>query len=198
MRNLLLAMGATVALAACGGGTTVAPMARYDLGGAGGKGGAQQTVPLAGVEVQSASWLGGSDMHYRLSFAEPQQRRSYVESRWVAPPGELLESALRRRLSSSQGGSGCRLQVALDEFEHRFDDTRSSAAVIELRAALAAPRGGEILLRRSLMVKQVAATADARGGAGAAREAAARLGDELESWLADASRDRSLVDRCRS
>ena len=60
-------------------------------------------MPLAGVDVQSASWLAGSDMQYRLAFAEPLQRRSYVESRWVAPPGELLEGVLAEHLQPIRG-----------------------------------------------------------------------------------------------
>lgn len=196
MKKFFVVTASALVFAGCGGGAATGPTARYDLGGEGGRG-AGPGLPLAGVDVQSASWLAGSDMQYRLAFAEPLQRRSYVESRWVAPPGELLEGVLRRRLSSAPGSSGCRLLVALDEFEHRFSSPQTSTAVIEMRAVLAAPRG-EALLRRSVAISRAAASADARGAAGAAREAASLAAEELESWLADAARDRAVNDRCKS
>jgi cholesterol transport system auxiliary component len=61
-------------------------------------------------------------MHYRLAYAEPLRRQSYRESRWAAPPAELLESVLKRRHAAAEAnGPGCRLHLVLDEFEQRFD-----------------------------------------------------------------------------
>jgi len=141
-------------------------------------------------------------MHYRLGFAEPLRRQSYAGSRWAAAPAELLESALRRRLAAvdpNARGAGCRLQLVLDEFEQRFDDLQNSQAVIELRAQLVPARGGDSLVRRGFRSARPAATADARGGAGAARDAVQALGDDLGRWLADLARENpGILDRCRT
>jgi hypothetical protein len=86
-------------LAACGGNASTKEVLRYDLGGVAARSGsAVSRVPLAMVDVEAASWLGVPDMHFRLAYAEPLQRRSYSESRWAAPPAELLEAFLKRRI----------------------------------------------------------------------------------------------------
>jgi hypothetical protein len=95
-----LAIIAGLILAACGGGAVTKEVLRYDFGSvaAGGGGAGSPRVSLAMVDVQAASWLSGPDMHFRLAYAEPLQRRSYSESRWAAPPAELLEAFLKRRI----------------------------------------------------------------------------------------------------
>lgn len=196
-----LAIFAGLALAACGGSAGTRELLRYDFGdfvAAGG--GAATRLPLASVEVQAASWLAGPDMHFRLAYAEPLQRRSYSESRWAAPPAELLEAFLKRRVASGQpeaGAVGCRLLLALDELEQRFDEPQRSRVALEVRAQLLAASGGETLSRKSFLVQKPAA-ADARGGAAAARDAVHALAVEIEGWLAELSRDKpAIAGRCR-
>lgn len=197
MNTLLVALVGIVMLGACGGGPRLPEAARYDLGIPVTAGAA--ALPLKSLDVQSVSWLSGSAMHYRLVHAEPLQRQSFLESRWAAPPGELLESFLKRRLVASGDGGGCRLQLALDELEQGFDDAQRSQVVMELRASLLAPRGGDILARRAFRIQKAATSADARGGAAAAREAARALGDELAAWLDELARARTaLGERCRN
>lgn len=187
-------------LAACGGNVRVGEAVRYDFGHVSG-GTAAMPLPLAGVSVRPASWLAGTAMHYRLAYAEPLRRQAYGESRWAAPPGELLATLLKRRLVSTPieaGVTGCRLQVALEEMEQRFDDVHSSQAVIVLGAQLFPARGTEVLARRTLRGERPAATADARGGAAATRDAALALGEELAAWLAAMAREKpAIVERCR-
>ena len=186
-------------LAACGGIPRTAEPVRYDLGRPEGP---ASPVPLEAVDVQAASWLAGPAMHFRLAYAEPQRRQSYVESRWAAPPAELLETWLKRRMVFGQadyGGAGCRLRLTLDEFEQRFDEPAASYAIIEARAALAPGRGGEPLALRTFAVRKAAPTADARGGALAARDAAQALAADLGAWLGELARARpAVVERCRT
>jgi cholesterol transport system auxiliary component len=141
-------------------------------------------------------------MHYRLAYAEPQRRQSYVESRWAAPPAELLESFLKRRIVFGQAdftGTGCRLQLVLDEFEQRFDDAQKSGAVLEARVVLSPLRGDAMLSKKSFMIRRPAAAADARGGVVAARDAAQALAEEIGKWLGDLSQERpAVVEQCRS
>jgi cholesterol transport system auxiliary component len=197
------AITAGLVLAACGGSAATKEVLRYDFGGFVASGSvAGSRIPVAAVDVQAASWLSGPDMHFRLGYAEPLQRRSYTESRWAAPPAELLEAFLKRRIvfgQSESGGGGCRLQVALDELEQRFDDLRGSKLVLEVRAQLIPVHGAEALSRKSFLIRKDVLAPDARGGASAARDAVLALADDLGAWLGELARAKpSLVERCRS
>ena len=91
------------------------------------------------------SWLDTPQLQYRLLFADATRRRSYAESRWVAPPGELLEAALRRQLmgdGNAPANGGCMLRVDLDELLQVFHTPQRSDGLIELQVSLVAPRGG--------------------------------------------------------
>lgn len=197
----LVTILAVFLLAACGGNLRTAERVSYDLGNPGGSWSGSR-IPIAAVDVQAASWLSGPAMHFRLAYAEPQRRQTYSESRWAAPPAELLESFLKRRIVFGQpdfSGTGCRLQLVLDEFEQRFDDQQRSSAVLEATALLTPLRGDAMLSKKAFLVHKLAPIADARGAAAAARDAAQALADELGNWLGEISRDRpAIVDRCRT
>lgn len=192
-------------LAACGGNVRTAEPVRYDFGSSGAsiaEAGAVMPLPLAAIEVQTASWLAGTAMHFRLAYAEPLRRQSYGESRWAAPPAELLEVFLKRRLAlapSGSSGAGCRLELVLDELEQRFDGPQQSRLVLEARAVLTPLRGSEILSRRVFLIAQQAATADAGAGAAAARQSVQALAADLGNWLGQLAREKpAIVERCRS
>jgi cholesterol transport system auxiliary component len=197
----LVTIFAVSLLAACGGNVRTAEVVSYDLGKPGGNWSGSR-IPIASIDVRAASWLSGNAMHYRLAYAEPQRRQSYVESRWAAPPAELLESFLKRRIVFGQAdftGTGCRLQLVLDEFEQRFDDAQKSGAVLEARVVLSPLRGDAMLSKKTFMIRRPAASADARGGVVAARDAAQALAEEIGKWLGDLSQERpAVVEQCRS
>lgn len=201
MKTWLLALCAGMFLAACGVNPPAGDSVQFDFGSSS-AGGSAWPVSPGMVDVQAASWLAGPAMYYRLAYADPLRRQSYAASRWAAAPAELLESALRRRLAAAEQGargSACRLQLVLDEFEQRFDDARSSQAVIEVRAQLVPARGGDALAHRGFRLAKPATTADARGGAVAARDAVQALGDDLGRWLADLARENpGILERCRT
>lgn len=193
-------------LGGCGGNLPIAEPARYDFGTLTGVMTADawsgSRIPIAAIEVQAASWLAGPAMHFRLTHAEPLRRQSYAESRWVAAPAELLEAFLKRQIVHGQpdfSGAGCRLQVFVDEFEQRFVDLQRSHAVLEVRASLTPVRGTEVLTKRSFLIQKPAATADARGGAAAARDAVQALADDLGNWIGEISREKpAIIERCRT
>lgn len=201
MMKRLLAMIAVPLLAACGGNVRTADPVRYDFGSLDGSAVASK-LPLAAVNVQAAPWLAGPAMHFRLAYAEPLQRRSYVESRWAVPPAELLAALLKRRLmfaEAESGAAGCRLQLVVDELEQRFDDPQQSFAVLDVRAQLMPRRGVEVVSRRTFHIRKLAPTPDARGGAAATRDAAQALAAELAGWLADVAREKpAIVERCKT
>ncbi len=201
MMRRLVTMLAGLLLAACGGNVRTVEPVRYDFGNLDGSA-VTLRLPLAAVEVQAASWLSGSAMHFRLAYAEPLRRQDYAESRWAAPPADLLEALVKRRLLFAQpapGGAGCRLQLVVDEMEQRFEAPQQSLAVLEVRALLTPLRDSEILSRRAFRITRPAATADARGGAAATRDAAQALADDLAGWLAEISREKpAILERCRT
>lgn len=178
-------------------------IARRDLGDPGEPGGRRPAggVAISRVEVRVPAWLDTTAQGYRLDYADPLTRQSYAENRWVAPPGELLERWLQRRILSGDdagAGSGCRLVVWLDELEQRFDAPRSSQVVLAARASLQARRGDAVLARHDSRIVRPAPTPDARGGVQATRAGAAALAQELARWLEELAQQRpTVIDLCK-
>ncbi len=196
-------MLAAVLLAACGGGgKSVSNVAQYDLGAVRPAPNNRIVAALRGIDVFAVSWLDSSAMQYRLLYAASQRRQNYAESRWVAPPAELLGYGLRKRMLSGEAGGACRLRVDLDEFVQDFESVKSSLALIEARVQLIAPSGGEILARRSFSLSRPAESADAAGGATALAMAVEALAAELHDWLGGLDRTAAsglnIAQRCRS
>lgn len=175
-------------------------IARHDLGDHDARW-PQTGVNVARVEVRVAAWLDSQAQLYRLSYADALRRHAYAENRWVAPPGELLERWLQRRILAGQpegAGAGCRLVLWLDELEQRFAAPQSSQVVLEARASLLPPRGEGFVAQHGFRVSKAAPTPDAQGGVRATRAAAAALADELAQWLDELARERpSVVAVCK-
>lgn len=174
--------------------------ARYDLGPAAAGKARLPGLALRTIEVSAPSWLASPAMQYRLAYSQGARREAYADSRWAAPPAELLERALTRRVLASAGQSasdGCRLALELDEFIQAFDAPGASHVLLEVRVALLAPHGDALLARRAFS-RQSPAGADAKSGAAAFSTAASTLGDEVVAWLDLLARDTpEVVSRCR-
>ncbi len=153
------------------------------------------------AEVQAPVWLGTPAMQYRLAYAEPERRFSFAESRWVAPPAELLDSALRRGKIVTRNrfeADGCQLHVELQEFIQVFDAPASSRALMEARVSLLAPRNARLLAQRSFR-QSPSAGADARAGAAGFVVAVRDMGRDLDKWLSGLQRDKpELMTQCRA
>lgn len=174
-----------LALGACGG-LSQRPVAAaiYDLGLAEAVSPAPAVLPSQ-IEVRAPSWLATSAMQYRLDYRQPAQRQVFAESRWAAPPAEMLQRRLLQALSApSSTGGGCRLRLEMDEFTQAFDAPEASTAVIIARAELLPPRGENALARRMFALREPASGADAKGGVTAFRKAGERLTNEIAGWMA--------------
>ena len=193
MPNALLPILIVFLLAGCvGNPPRQAEMVRHDLGDLAGAW-PSPGFPVGGVAVRAASWLDTPEQAYRLAYAEDLRRRAYADSRWAAPPAELFENFLRRRIVFGQpdaGGAGCRLALTLDELEQHFAAPQTSEVVLEMRATLLPPRGKTPVSRHAVSIRKPAPTPDARGGVQATRAAARALADELARWLAAVARER--------
>lgn len=142
--------------------------------------------PIRSAEVVPAPWLASTAMQYRLAYAQPTRRQFYLENRWVAQPGQLVELAVKRSMKTSEtavSSSGCRLRVDLDEFVQVFDEEARSRGIVEARAALLAPRTDQLIATRGFAVIRPSLTPDAVGGVMALREGVLQLNRELLDWL---------------
>lgn len=183
-----------LALGACAGNVRQQERAVFDLGPAAIVWQAD-ALPLQRVEVAAPSWLATSAIHYRLLYAEPERRLAYTESRWAAPPAELVERALNRQPAAHAGG--CRLRIDIDEWVQVFDDPQRSRVVLELRAALLPARGDGALARKAFAAVQAAPSADARGGVKAGADAVRVAAGDIGAWLAQTARAMpALAQRC--
>lgn len=189
-RPVVLALALT--LAGCGGlGSAPRQPHLYDLGLAPHP---AEASPIVGaIQVTAPSWLRGSGMQYRLAEMAPGERRTYTESRWAAPPPELLGAVLTRSLA---GAGHCRLEVELDEFLQRFPSAGQSEGLIEARARLRGLLDGRVLASRPFSVAAPAASPDAPGGVAALTTASRQLAGELAAWLAGARQDLPVREAC--
>lgn len=195
MRGLTVFLCALLLAGCVGSPPRPVDIARHDLGDPGEPMGRwpDTGVLISRVEVRAAAWLDTAAQAYRLDYADPLTRRNYAENRWVAPPGELLERWLQRRILSGHdagAGPGCRVVLWLDELEQRFDSPRSSQVVLAARASLQALRGDAVLAQQVFRIARPAPTPDASGGVEATRAGAAALTQEMARWLADLARER--------
>jgi len=182
--TLAACAAALVAVAGCAGGPRGAQLASHAFGDSPAFDPAVLAIAVREVEVSAPSWLDSAALQYRLAYDSPTRRYGYRDSRWAAPPGELVAQLLRKAvIAPAPGAGGCRLRVALEEFEQRFDAPQASRAVLALHAELVAPRGGARIAARRFELERAAASADARGGAQALAQAAAALAGEVRAWL---------------
>jgi len=156
---------------------------------------------LALAEFDSNTRLDGTQILYRLGYADANELRPYGQSRWSLPPAQLLRQRLsdtlaERRtvlgpaesatISRSKGEVPDMLRISLDEFSQYFDSASASVGLVRLRATLVRSTAGgdRVLGQRVFTVRRPAPSADAPGGVralGAAVDAAAA---ELAQWLA--------------
>lgn len=159
----------------------------------------QPPIVLADVEVSGA--FDGSAILYRLGYADAHQLRPYAQSRWAAPPAQLVRQRVREvlgrdrpvlelsesaALARRNGAMPRLLRVDLEEFTHYFENPQQSEGVVRLRATLLenTPAGEQLVAQRSIAARSPAPTSDAPGGVRALAAATDAASDELRRWLA--------------
>jgi cholesterol transport system auxiliary component len=167
----------------------------YDLGPLRAAPAASAAAPLPAIsvaEVRVPAWLDSRRMFYRLDYANDQQPRTYADSRWTMPPGQLFVQRLKSRLSQAGGtvvptSDGALnlpvLYIEADDFSQNFASAERSSAHVAIRASLF---DGRFLRAQKLFVRDApAASADARGGAAALAAASDAIIDDIAAWLAN-------------
>ena len=156
-------------------------------------------ITLADLDT-SASRLEGTQLNYRLGYADANEVRPYAGSRWTLPPTQLLRQRLRdalaqRRtvlgtleaanLARTEGRTTDVLRISLEEFSHYFESPTSSAGLVRVRATLVrgSPSGERVLGQRAVVISRPAPSADASGGVKALVAATDAAVDELVQWV---------------
>jgi cholesterol transport system auxiliary component len=180
------------ALAGCAGGArNETAAAVYDFGQPAGtktEAAELRADALAGrlaLEVSAAAWLDGQGIDYRLAYGDPLRRGQYADSRWAAPPAQLLAQQLRRRFgfAAADGvAAACVLRVELQEFSHVFTLPSTSQGVLQGQISLIDGKR-RLIAGRAVGIERPAREPDAAGGVQALVEASGELGRQIAGWL---------------
>ncbi|KWZ41352.1 ABC transporter [Burkholderia savannae] len=186
-----LALAAALAIASlsgCAGTPAALSNIRYDLGPAQPDATAGTAPALKVLDVSAPDALNSERFVYRLAYSDAQRIAVYRDSKWTAPPAQLLTQRLRGALSRRgavlEGEDSVRapvLKVELSEFEQVFDGRSESHAAVTARATLT--QEGRVLGQRTFVSRAPASTPDAAGGAQALAAASDDLVAQLVAWL---------------
>ncbi|SFQ18474.1 ABC-type transport auxiliary lipoprotein family protein [Variovorax sp. 770b2] len=155
---------------------------------------------LALAEFESNTRLDGTQILYRLGYADVNELRPYGQSRWSQPPAQLLRQRLRDSLAErrmvlgpeesatiarSKGEVPDTLRISLDEFSHYFDSPTTSVGLVRLRATLirGTTGGDRVLGQKTITVRRPAPSADAPGGVKALAAASDAAVAEVTQWM---------------
>ncbi len=169
--------------------------------------GAAALPTLALAEFESNSRIDGTQILYRLGYADANELRPYGQSRWSQPPAQLLRQRLRDTLAErrtvlgpeesatiarSKGEVPDTLRISLDEFSHYFDSASSSVGLVRLRATLirGMTGGDRVLGQKTFTVRRPAPSADAPGGVKALAAASDAAVAEVVQWVGQLQQQR--------
>jgi len=188
-RELIRLLPWCAALLACAGAPTTPDARQYDLGPPP----AAAAVPAEGgvrlVAVHAPLWLDSTGISYRLDFQDAYRRERYRDSRWVAPPADLIAARLRAALPSPRSDRPAPLlSLELEECEQRFADPGHATVVLRLAATLTAPGAlpAGAGRRERFEVEVPSPTPDAQGAVKGTALAADMVVMRLASWLSRA------------
>ncbi|MES2324901.1 MAG: ABC-type transport auxiliary lipoprotein family protein [Pseudomonadota bacterium] len=142
-------------------------------------------------DVTGSAALDNERMYYRLNYADPQQARSYANSRWSTTPLQMVTQRLKARLGQSgakvlgtmdAAANVAILRVEVDDFTHSFDSPAQSQGQVILRASLF--QGHRLVDQKTFNRKTSAGSLDAAGGARALAASTDAIAVDIASWLA--------------
>lgn len=155
---------------------------------------------IALPEIEASPRLDGTQILYRLGYADANELKPYGQSRWSLSPAQLLRQRLRDTLAErrtvlgpeesatiarAEGRVPDTLRLSLDEFSHYFDSPGASVGLVRLRVTLV--RGGtggdRVLGQKLITVRRPAPSADAPGGVKALAAASDAAIAEIVQWV---------------
>lgn len=146
------------------------------------------------LEVRAVTWLDNPGIDYRLTYSTPLRRSQYVDSRWAAPPAQLLAQQLRRRtglVAVDRMAVDCLLRIELREFSQVFTSPQTSHGVLSGQAELIDGQR-RLIVSRPIDVEHPAPAPDAAGGVQALVATGSELGGQLIAWLDQLDRQGAL------
>ena len=155
---------------------------------------------LALAEIDTNSRLEGTQLLYRLGYADANELRPYGQSRWSMAPAQMLRQRLRDALiarhtvlgpeesatiARTEGKTPDTLRVSLEEFSHYFPSPGASVGLVRLSATLirSGPGGDRVLAQRIFSAQRPAPSADASGGVKGLVAATDAVVGELVAWV---------------
>lgn len=156
--------------------------------------------PLALADIEANTRLDGTQMLYRLGYADANEVRPYGQSRWSQAPAQLFRQRLREALAATrtvlgpeesatiartEGRVPDTLRVTLEEFSHFFESPSTSVGLIRVNATLirTAPGGDRVLAQRSFTAQRPAPSNDAPGGVKALAAASDAVVADIVAWV---------------
>jgi cholesterol transport system auxiliary component len=152
----------------------------YDLGLAPQAVPAEARIAARIAQVRANAPFDGTEMQYRLSYRDSAELLSFSQSRWAAPPAELVRKRLIRSADPAPGNA-CSVDIEILEFSQVFSAPNGSEALLEMRVALAG--GSARLAERSLRIALPQAGATASQGAVAMARAVENGIAQLAAWV---------------
>ncbi len=149
-----------------------------------------QALPLSLAEPRAPTWLDNQRIYYRLDYNNPQQPRSYAQSRWSMSPANLFGQRLQARfaqagipvLPASAGAAQVPvLRIELHDFSQNFDTPGSSSGRVMLHAAVL--QGRTLLAQKTIVQTAPAPSANALGGVAALTKASDAAIAEMLNWV---------------
>ena len=156
--------------------------------------------PISLPEIDANTRLDGTQLSYRLGYADANELKPYGLSRWSVAPAQLVRQRLREALSARRTVLGPEesatiarrdgkvpdtLRVTLDEFSHYFESPGASIGLVRLRATLVQSTAGgdRVLGQRSFVAQRPAPSGDAPGGVKALAAASDAAIAEMVAWV---------------
>jgi len=156
--------------------------------------------PLALADIEANTRLDGTQMLYRLGYADANEVRPYGQSRWSQAPAQLFRQRLREALAATrpvlgpeesatmaraEGRVPDTLRVTLEEFSHLFESPSTSVGLIRVNVTLirTAPGGDRVLAQRSFTAQRPAPSNDAPGGVKALAAASDAVVADIVAWV---------------
>ncbi len=181
-------------LTACVGAPPAPMPTTYDFGLSAPAIAVDQPLPgtLAIATITAPAWLASDGIIYRLAYDNAARPQVYAQSRWVAPPSELLGQRLQQRLANVAAGgltdgassvtADYLLRVELEEFSQVFDARNRSRAVVRARASLIDQQQGTLVAQQEFNAEHPAPP-DAAGAAHSLRGASDAVLSKIVGWL---------------
>lgn len=170
----------SVLLSACGGlGKPKPAAAMYDFGLADSPTSYSSLLPVD--VVTSVQALQHQHIRYRLAYDNASQVFAYAESRWTAPPAELMNQMVHATVSAPVL-NGCHLAIQLTVFDHVFDSPDNSHGRVQMQATVLSKKSRHQIGRKLFQHTLQSKTSDARGGVSALSQGSQAVLLEIFEW----------------